>query len=87
MAVDVKTFTDAAQRVHDQTVLEVRALVAEMIESGQTDRAKLLDELERVRGTLRENGAPAEAEDIVLDVMDFLADWSSPHMRIAHPAG
>jgi hypothetical protein len=31
---------------------------------------------------LRDDGAPARAEDLILDVMDFVAGWCSPHMKI-----
>jgi hypothetical protein len=42
---------------------------------------QLLSELERLRGTLQRQGREAD-EDRVLEVMDFLVGWSSPHMKI-----
>jgi hypothetical protein len=40
-----------------------------------------LEGLEELRFELREEGRE-DAEDTVLDVMDFITGWSSPHMRI-----
>jgi hypothetical protein len=37
--------------------------------------------LRALRGHLRDAGRDAD-EDMVLEVMDFLAGWSSPHMKI-----
>ena len=45
----------------------------------------LLSELERFRVSLRERGRE-EDEDRVLEVMDFLVGWSSPHVRIGAPS-
>jgi hypothetical protein len=44
-------------------------------------REELLEALERIRLNLREKGR-SDIEDIVLDVMDFVTGWSSPHMRV-----
>ena len=43
------------------------------------DRRQVLNDLEEFRELLREHG---EDEDVVLDVMDFLTGWCSPHERI-----
>jgi hypothetical protein len=40
-----------------------------------------LDDLEGLRTAFRALG-DADAEDIVLEVMDYLAGWCSPKMRI-----
>jgi hypothetical protein len=50
----------------------------ELDESGG-DRQRVLNDLEEVRLVLREQG---EDEDLVLDTMDFLTGWCSPHERI-----
>jgi len=50
-------------------------------ESGKT-RQDILAELEALRNVLREQGRDAD-EDVVLEVMDFLVGWSSPHMSMA----
>jgi hypothetical protein len=54
----------------------VRGLVAQGME-----RDAVYEELERLRGTLRETGREAE-DDLVLDVMDLLTGWCSPQARI-----
>ena len=41
----------------------------------------VLADLESLRGALRGEGRE-EAEDIVLEVMDFVTGWCSPHARI-----
>lgn len=46
------------------------------------DRQEILDELEEYRNLLRAQGRDAE-EDVVLEVMDFLVGWSSPHVSLA----
>jgi hypothetical protein len=81
VAVDVKTFTDAALRVHTEVLLELREIVARELQADPDSRAELLETLERIRLELREEGQ-SEIEDVVLDVMDFVTGWSSPHMRI-----
>jgi hypothetical protein len=81
VAVDVKTFTDAALRAHTEVLLELRELVAEELRNDPDSREELLEALERIRLDLREEGR-SDIEDIVLDVMDFVTGWSSPHMRV-----
>jgi hypothetical protein len=44
-------------------------------------RQEILAELEEFRGVLREQGRDTD-EDVVLEVMDFLVGWSSPHMSM-----
>jgi hypothetical protein len=44
-------------------------------------RQELLDALEGVRADLRSQGREAD-EDMVMEVMDCLVGWCSPHMRI-----
>jgi hypothetical protein len=50
-------------------------------ESGK-DRQDILAELEEFRSVLREQNRDAD-EDVVLEVMDFLVGWSSPHKSLA----
>jgi hypothetical protein len=45
------------------------------------ERAAVEQQLRALREHLRRAGREAD-EDVVLEVMDFLAGWSSPHMRI-----
>ncbi|HMC66059.1 MAG TPA: hypothetical protein VKI65_14065, partial [Gemmataceae bacterium] len=44
------------------------------------DAESILDMLEDKRRRLREENRDRE-EEVVLDVMDFLTGWCSPHMR------
>ena len=43
------------------------------------DRRQVLNDLEQLRLVLREEGRD---EDVVLDVMDFVTGWCSPHQRL-----
>ncbi len=45
------------------------------------DRDVVLAELEALRGELRRAGRD-DAEDIVLEAMDFVVGWCSPHVRL-----
>ena len=54
----------------------VRALVAQ----GQ-DRDRIYEELESLRTQLQKDGRESD-EDAVLEVMDFLTGFSTPHARI-----
>jgi hypothetical protein len=54
----------------------VRAMVAQ----GQ-DRDRIYEELELLRTRLQKDGRESD-EDSVLEVMDFLTGFSSPHARI-----
>jgi hypothetical protein len=45
------------------------------------DQAAILDLFEQARHYLREAGRESE-EDVVMEVMDFLVGWCSPHMSL-----
>jgi hypothetical protein len=45
------------------------------------DRDALIEDFERVRARLDEQGEE-EREDAVMEVMDFLYGWCSPHMKL-----
>lgn len=64
----------------EQPVACLRAVVQTLVAQG-ADRAAVEDELEAFRDWLRSHGRDDD-EDIVLDVMDFLTGWSSPHMKV-----
>ena len=81
MAVDVQTFTDATLRARTEALLELREIVAEQLREDPSSRDDLLQDLEEIRVAVREAERP-DIEDIVLDVMDFVTGWCSPHMRI-----
>lgn len=46
-----------------------------------TPRQQLLAEFEELRTELRSAGRDQD-DDVVLDVMDFVAGWCSPHARM-----
>lgn len=58
----------------------LRAVVADLIAAG-ADRERVQEQLELFRGQLRSHDRDAD-EDIVLEVLDFLTGWCSPHQRI-----
>lgn len=84
MAVDVQTFTDyadATRRAQAEALRELRKIFADELRSDPNAREKLLRDLEEIRAAFREAGQP-DIEDVVLEVMDFVSGWCSPHMRI-----
>lgn len=64
----------------EQPLCSLRDEVRMALAQGQ-DREVVLAGLERLRQALDEVGQ-AEQEDVVLDVMDFLVGWCSPHMKL-----
>lgn len=58
---------------------ELRSVVENLMRSGH-ETTDLLTELEWLRTQLSE-----DEEDYVLDVMDFLTGWCSPHLHIQMP--
>jgi hypothetical protein len=62
---------------------QLRGIVQEMLDQGQ-DRASVLALFEQTRQRLQDEGREAE-EDIVLEAMDLLVGWCSPHMRLSDP--
>jgi hypothetical protein len=63
-----------------QGALASRAIAVSLIDDGLS-KESLMDHLKGFRTEFRASG-DADAEDIVLEVMDFLAGWCSPKMRI-----
>jgi hypothetical protein len=61
-------------------VQELRNLASHLLAQGQT-REEILDLFEHARHTLRQADREAE-EDAVMDVMDVLVGWCSPHMKL-----
>jgi hypothetical protein len=59
----------------------LRDVVQHELHDRHADRDVVLGELEALRGELRRAGR-ADAEDVVLEVMDFVAGWCSPHVRL-----
>jgi hypothetical protein len=64
----------------EDPVKSLRRAVARDLEAG-VPRERLVAQLEDLRSDLRVS-VRADEEDIVLEVMDFLSGWSSPHMRL-----
>jgi hypothetical protein len=64
----------------DQPLHRLRDTVRGLLDQGHA-RAAIVDELERFRAVLRRAGREDD-EDVVLEVMDFLVGWSSPHMKL-----
>lgn len=69
----------AAAPTHTELVLRLRAIVKDELGSG-SHRDDVLADLERLRSEVRRD-AP-ELEDVVLDVMDFVVGWASPHASL-----
>lgn len=63
---------------HDELVMRLRVVVKEALAAG-TPRAEILAALEDLRGH------EPEHDDVVLDVMDFVEGWSSPHVSLRGP--
>lgn len=61
-------------------VMEIRDLVRSELENG-VSRSEVFGQLESLRIELRGSDREAE-EDVLLDVMDFVSGWSSPHMQL-----
>ncbi|MBA2441613.1 MAG: hypothetical protein H0V53_04325 [Rubrobacter sp.] len=80
---------DVAERVADlalaepyaRALLTIRGYAVGLLDTGYS-REALYEDFERARGVLEERGAPGEAEDAVLDVMDFLSGFSSSFMKL-----
>src|SRR5262245_3390139 len=68
-----------------EPVAGLRQLATEQLGQGLT-REEVLARFEQVRQQLR-SADREEDEDAVLDVMDFLVGWCSPHAKIDPPTG
>jgi len=63
-----------------QPLVGMRELVQRELED-RVPREVVLSQLEELRARLRMDGMDAQ-EDAVLEVMDFVTGWCSPHMRL-----
>ena len=61
-------------------VLHLRDLAGAMLRAGRS-RDDVLADFEIARGLLRQAGREAD-EDAVMDVMDFITGWCSPHVKL-----
>jgi hypothetical protein len=57
----------------------LRDVVLRELDENGGNRERVLNDLEELRLVLREAG---QDEDLVLDMMDFLTGWCSPHEAI-----
>lgn len=64
----------------EQPLVRLREVIRTWLEQGH-DREAILDYLEQFRKTLQASDRDAD-EDVVLEVMDFLVGWSSPHAKL-----
>jgi hypothetical protein len=79
---------DIAERIADlalaepyeRALLTIRGYAAGLLDTGYP-RDELYRDFERARSVIERRGASG-AEDTVLDVMDFLAGFSSSHMKL-----
>ncbi len=78
---------DVAERIADLAEPDERALLTirghddALLDTGYP-RDTLYEDFGRARSVLSGRGAPEEAEDKVLDAMDFLIGLSSSHMKL-----
>jgi DNA-binding MarR family transcriptional regulator len=65
-----------------QPTAQLSETIRRLLRGSKRSREEILEELEEFRSFLRA-AKREQDEDIVLEVMDFLVGWSSPHMRIS----
>ncbi|HEY8598603.1 MAG TPA: hypothetical protein VIL85_09245 [Thermomicrobiales bacterium] len=63
-----------------QPLMQLRATVSALLDQDWT-RDELLEQLELFRETLSTDGRDQD-EDTVLEAMDFLVGWCSPHLKV-----
>lgn len=71
----------ARQQPYENALLTIRGYARGLLDTGYP-KDTLTADFERARTILQDSDAPEEAEDTVLDVMDFLAGFSSSHMKL-----
>jgi hypothetical protein len=59
---------------------ELKNVTRALLSKG-VSRQDVIERLEDLRSGLRDAGRERE-EDVVLDVLDFVSGWASPHMKI-----
>jgi hypothetical protein len=64
----------------DEPVMALRDAVKRLLEQG-SNRQVLMAALQEFREGLQQAHRDAD-EDVVLDVMDFLSGWTSPHLAL-----
>jgi hypothetical protein len=66
---------------YELVVAEIRRYAARLLDGGHP-REELLGEFERARQLLDHHGAPEDAQDPILDVMDYLVGWCAEGARL-----
>lgn len=66
---------------YERALLTLRGYAAALLDTGYP-RDGLYEDLVRARDELIRRQAPEEAEDVVLDISDFLAGYCAPHMKL-----
>jgi hypothetical protein len=79
MAMDVLPRFEDALRSESPT-RGLRSTVKTLLHEGW-DRDQVQEALEAYRARIRQEGRSSD-EDVVLEVMDFLAGWASPHVKL-----
>ncbi len=79
--MNVRQRLEAALR-SDDPLLCLRKVVQDMASEG-ADQNALVAELERFRAILQAEGRDTD-EDVVLDVLDFVVGFCSPHLKIEY---
>ena len=81
MAVNEDILMAFHEALHSsEPVMRMRDLVRSELEHN-VPRREVLGQLESLRIELR-GSERGDEEDVVLDVMDFVSGWSSPHMQL-----
>lgn len=71
----------ATAEPYERALLTLRGYTTALLDTGYP-RDELYRDFARVRGVLERREAPEEAEDTVLDVMDFLTGFSSSFIKL-----
>ncbi len=71
---------EASTDERGRLMLPLRDVARDALAQGY-DKNALIEDFERVRARLDEGGEE-ECEDAVMEVMDFLYGWCSPHMKL-----
>lgn len=71
----------ALAQPYRDALAEIRRYAAGLLAGGHP-REELYAELDRARDLLEARGAPEEAEDPILDVMDLIVGWCSPGAKL-----
>jgi len=74
-----KTFEQSL--VSDKPAARLTDAIRHLLKDPQNDRDGLLGELEEFRVLLRQDQRESD-DDVVLEVMDFLTGWASPHAKL-----